>query len=259
MSRLQKLCIALIATEGLLFAGCIGYGLAFGSPSIPAYWGEPVWIWAFRSYSGTLGFLLIVVASSIAIAWLARYPDSGSIGVFLVALALSIRSASYLVGYAVGGFSDVLEFIPPVIGLCIAITALSLIPFREYRRGMKSEWQLILVSLALVLITIKALEATALGEDFWDYYGGTAIPYFLAALVLLAAWLAILRARIGWVLVLLLCLYEVITTSLGEFDYTRYMVREPVIPALIIILLLMPPVFRWYFPRKSAPLQTTVD
>lgn len=228
----------------------ITVALGVGMPSFnPPY---PItsaieWLNVLFTYTSTASNIILLAGMATAIAWFKRYPRTARIGVFLVASSFSIYFFVYYWDWELWRNSDYLLLILMVYTSFLALFMLFLVPFMSYLSGIKNRLQLLLVSLTLLLITMKALEAAGLSSDFFEYD----VPIFEVSLILAVAWLALARTKLGWALVLWLCIYEVVTTTTEALAYSNFSLREPFIPIIIACLLCTPAVFRWYFPKKE--------
>ena len=220
------------------------------------------------SHGGFIGELLYLFVLSLAIAWFARYPETARFGVFLLSIFWGANHYAYfeyspwkLKNYVVDingpclDLSAILSAILLMLAFAIALCALFVVPFRVYLGGMKNRWQLVAVAAVLVLITVKAVEAGGWIYDFTYGYE----DYVTVAIVILAAWLALARTKLGWALALALSIYEAVTLLYPPPELGLAQLREPYVPIAIACLLCTPAVFRWYFPKKEIERAKTAE
>lgn len=189
--------------------------------------------------------VLIVAVISVVMAWFRHFPESIR---FLVLLASLFIARFSITSYGISDGLDPVTALMIVLAVLTALAALFVMQPRVYWRGTGSVQRILVLSL-LALGVLKYLMVL----DFCAQHPSDSDEGYLLV-VLLAAWLLLSRAKFGWLLALLLAAAELVFLGLNGWTLTD-IPREPVIPALIVILLLTPPVFRWYFPRKDASVE----
>lgn len=138
----------------------------------------------------------------------------------------------------------------PYLSLVVFLACLLVVDPRSYWLGASRLLATTVCALNLLVFAkaVWALQSMIVSLKTWSQVS-TVILIWLAVGLLLA------RTKLGWALVLALATAQLVVGAIAGWSMV-YPLREPIIPTLIIILLLTPPVFRWYFPRKDAPAES---